>query len=47
MQKSFENLKDNDIEIIVLAYLIKHPDLIDTHFEIIYEELFNNIEIKF
>ncbi len=44
MQKSFENLKDNDIEIIVLAYLIKHPDLIDTHFEIIYEELFNNIE---
>ena len=30
MQKSFESLKDNDIEIIVIAYLLKHPDLIDT-----------------
>ena len=33
MQKTFESLKDNDIEIIVIAYLINHTDLIDTHFE--------------
>ena len=33
MQKSFDSLKDNDIEIIVIAYLLKHPELIDTHFE--------------
>ena len=33
MQKTFDSLKDNDIEIIVIAYLLKHPDLIDTHFE--------------
>ena len=31
--KTFDSLKDNDIEIIVIAYLLKHPDLIDTHFE--------------
>ena len=30
MQKTFESLKDNDIEIIVIAYLLKHPDLIDS-----------------
>ena len=33
MQKTFASLIDNDIEIIVIAYLLKHPDLIDTHFE--------------
>ena len=33
MQKTFDSLKDNDIEIIVIAYLLKHPDLIDTNFE--------------
>ena len=33
MQKTFESLKDNDIETIVIAYLLKHPELIDTHFE--------------
>tara|TARA_B100000579_G_scaffold340576_1_gene292208 strand:+ start:1220 stop:2641 length:1422 start_codon:yes stop_codon:yes gene_type:complete len=44
VQKSFENLKDNDIEIIVLAYLLKHPDLLDSHFEDINSDLFANLE---
>ena len=44
MQKTFENLKDNDIEIIVIAYLLKHPDLIDTHFEYLDNFLFSNSE---
>ncbi len=44
MQKSFESLKDNDIEIIVIAYLLKHPDLIDTHFEYLDNSLFANAE---
>ena len=44
MQKTYENLKDNDIEIIVIAYLLKHPELLDTHFEHLNRELFSNIE---
>ena len=44
MQKTFESLKDNDIEIIVIAYLLKHPDLIDTHFEHLDGTLFANPE---
>lgn len=44
MQKTFESLKDNDIEIIVIAYLLKHPDLIDTHFEHLDNILFSNTE---
>ena len=44
MQKTYENLKDNDIEIIVIAYLLKHPELLDTHFEHINSDLFSNIE---
>lgn len=44
MQKNYENLKDYDIEIIVIAYLLKHPDLLDTHFEHINPNLFSNIE---
>ena len=44
MQKSYENLKDNDIEIIVLAYLLKHSDLLDSHFEFISADLFANLE---
>ena len=44
MQKTFESLKDNDIEIIVIAYLLKHPDLIDTHFELLDKSLFANAE---
>ena len=44
MQKSYENLKDNDIEIIVLAYLLKHSELLDSHFELISSDLFANIE---
>ena len=44
MQKTFESLKDNDIEIIVIAYLLKHPDLIDTHFEFLDNSLFSNPE---
>ena len=44
MQKTFESLKDNDIEIIVIAYLLKHPDLIDLHFEYLDISLFANIE---
>ena len=44
MQKSYENLKDNDIEIIVLAYILKHPELLDSHFEFISVDLFANLE---
>ena len=44
MQKTFDSLKDNDIEIIVIAYLLKHPDLIDTHFENLDNSLFANIK---
>ncbi len=44
MQKSFESLKDNDIEIIVIAYLLKHPDFIDTHLEYLDNSLFANAE---
>ena len=44
MQKDYYSLKDNDIEIIVIAYLIKHPDLIDTHFENLDNSLFANAE---
>ncbi len=44
MQKTFESLKDNDIEIIVIAYLLKHPDLIDTHFDYLDNYLFANTE---
>ena len=44
MQKTFDSLKDNDIEIIVIAYLLKHPDLIDSNFEYLNSSLFSNIE---
>ena len=44
MQKSFENLKDNDIEVIVLAYILKYSDLLDSHYEHINSNLFANIE---
>jgi replicative DNA helicase len=44
VQKTYDNLKDNDIEIIVIAYLLKHPELLDTHFEHINPDLFSNIE---
>ena len=44
MQKSFENLKDNDIEVIVLAYILKHPDLLDSHFEYMNNDIFANSE---
>ncbi len=44
MQKNFDSLKDNDIEIIVIAYLLKHPDLIDTNFENLDKSLFANSE---
>ena len=44
MLKSFENLKDNDIEILVLGYLLKHPNFLDSHFEYISPDLFANLE---
>ena len=44
MQKSYDSLKDNDIEVILLAYLLKHPELLDTHFEQISNNLFSNPE---
>ena len=44
MQKSYESLKDTDIEVIVIAYLLKHPELIDTHFEYLDDSLFANVE---
>ena len=44
MQKTFDSLKDNDIEIIVLAYLVKHSDFLDSHYEKINGYLFANLE---
>ena len=44
MQKTFDSLKDNDIEIIVLAYLVKHSDFLDSHYEKINGYLFANSE---
>ncbi|MAD48403.1 MAG: hypothetical protein CMQ53_03510, partial [Gammaproteobacteria bacterium] len=44
MQKNFENLKDYDIEIIVISYLLKHSDLLDSYFEDINGGLFANLE---
>jgi len=44
VQKSYDSLKDNDIEVILLAYLLKHPELLDTHFEQISNNLFANPE---
>ena len=44
MQKSFDNLKDNDIEIIILSYLLKHPELLDKHYSLLTPELFANLE---
>ena len=44
MQKSYDSLKDNDIEVILLAYLLKHPELLDTQFEQISNNLFANPE---
>ena len=35
-------LFDSDIEIIVLSYFIKHPELYDEYFEKIFEEVFSN-----
>tara|TARA_B100001093_G_scaffold520513_1_gene617343 strand:+ start:11170 stop:12591 length:1422 start_codon:yes stop_codon:yes gene_type:complete len=44
VQKSFENLKDNDIEVIILAYILKHPELLDSYYEHISSNLFANVE---
>ena len=44
MQKTYDSLKDNDIEIIVIAYLLKHSELIDTHYEYLDKSLFANLE---
>ena len=44
MQKSYDSLKDNDIEVILLAYLLKHSELLDTHYEQISNNLFANPE---
>ena len=44
MLKTYESLRDNDIEIIIIAYLLKHPDLIDTNFEHLNNSLFANAE---
>jgi len=44
VQKTYDSLKDNDIEVILLSYLIKHPELLDTHFEHISHNLFANPE---
>jgi replicative DNA helicase len=42
----FLNLKDNQIEIIVLAYLIKHPEFLDKYFDKINDKIFYNPENK-
>ena len=44
MLKSYDSLIDNDIEIIVIAYLLKHPELLDSHFENLENFLFSNPE---
>ncbi len=46
MADPYLNLKDNNLEIIVLAYLIKHPDFIDEYYDKINEKIFFNLEHK-
>ena len=46
MANPFLNLKDNQIEIIVLAYLIKHPEFLDKYFDKINDKIFYNPENK-
>jgi len=42
----FLNLKDNQIEIIVLSYLIKHPTFLDEFFDKLNDKIFHNPEHK-
>ena len=44
MQKTFDSLKDYDIEVIVLAYLVKHSDFLDSHYDKLNGYLFANSE---
>ena len=46
MSDPFLNLKDNQIEIIVLSYLIKHPTFLDEFFEKLNDKIFHNPEHK-
>jgi len=42
----FLNLRDNQIEIIVLSYLIKHPKFLDEYYDKLNDEIFYNPEYK-
>ena len=46
MSDPFLNLKDNQIEIIVLSYLIKHPTFLDEYFDKLNDKIFYNPEHK-
>ena len=46
MADPYLNLKDNQIEIIALSYLIKHPELIDRYYDKLNEKIFHNLEHK-
>ena len=46
MSDPFLNLKDNQIEIIVLSYLIKHPNFLDEFFDKLNDKIFYNPEHK-
>jgi len=42
----FLNLRDNQIEIIVLSYLIKHPVFLDEYYDKLNDKIFYNPEYK-
>ena len=46
MSDPFLNLKDNQIEIIILSYLIKHPTFLDEFFDKLNDKIFHNPEHK-
>lgn len=46
MADPYLNLKDNQIEIIVLAYLIKHPGFLDKFYDKLTDKIFSNPENK-
>ena len=46
MADPFLNLRDNQIEIIVLSYLIKHPVFLDEYYDKLNDKIFYNPEYK-
>ncbi len=46
MADPFLNLRDNQIEIIVLSYIIKHPVFLDEYYDKLNDKIFYNPEYK-